>query len=178
MDEYSNRKRYNICLLGEQRVGKTNIMSQFVKKIFQEDYNETIGVDFDKATIALDNKTIANLVIWDTSGLEKYRAITKVFLKESKAIILVYDITRKKTFDELKNYWIHQVREVNDKNIILAIVANKYELTENEVNEEDVLNFAGKINAMFLHTSAKKGMGINELFCKIVRKIIEKERKL
>ena len=94
-----------------------------------------------------------------------------MFYKDATAAILVYDITSKYTYEELKKYWVKQVKETSPKNIILAIIANKADLIENEeVDEEEAREFAQKNNALFAVTSAKNNSGINDLFIEIAKK--------
>ena len=177
MNDNSNIKQFKINFLGEPGVGKTSIISQFIYQKFLDSQNLTVGY-YHKKTITIDDKPLFNFDIWDIPRQEKYRALARIFYKNANAVILVYDITQKKTFDELKNYWIHDIQKYGDILAIVVIVANKYELTVKNVYEGEVLEFVENINAMFCHTSAKEGMGINELFNKIVKKLIKQEEKL
>ena len=114
--------------------------------------------------------------IWDTAGQEKYRAINKIFYQDAAVAILVYDITRKDSFEELKNYWYIEVRDNSPKDVIIAIAANKSDLYEfEEVNNEDLQSFANSINAIYKETSALNGTGINELFDNIGYKLLSPE---
>ena len=161
-----------IVLIGEASVGKTSIIYQFIDKVFQEDIQSTVGGTFNSKLFRCNNNKIINLEIWDTAGQERYRCVTKMFYKEANVAILVYDITSKATFDELKNYWVEQVREASPKDIILVIVANKSDLFELEqVDEEEVRNYAKEINAEFFLTSAKDRYSIINLFKSIAKKI-------
>ena len=161
---------FKIILIGESGVGKTSIISQFVDHDFQREQRATTGGTFSTKSIKCSNGKILNYEIWDTAGQERYRAITTMFYKDSNAVILVYDITRNDSFDELKSYWIEQVKE-KANNVILAIAANKYDLIESEkVDEDEARNFAKEINAIFATTSAKNRSGIDDLFLKIAKK--------
>ena len=107
-----------VVLVGESSVGKTCITNRFVYDSF--DYNEptTISASYTNKIISFDEfqgKSI-KFEIWDTVGQEKYRAITKIFYKDANIAILVYDITSRKTFEEIKNYWINQIKEHASKN--------------------------------------------------------------
>ncbi len=171
MNKNSNKRIFKIVFVGEEGVGKTNIISQYINHKFNENHKKTLGADFLTKNITLDDNTSFVFIIWDISGNKRYRELNASFLRETKVFILVYNITRKESFDDLKNYWIPTIQEYLNKETILAIVANKYDLAGKEVNEEDVLHLSENINAIYCHTSAKKDLGINDLFDKIVKKL-------
>jgi len=175
-----------IVLVGEAGVGKTSIISQFIDQIFQEDLQSSTGGTFSSKTLILNNGKTIKFDIWDTAGEERYRSLSKLFYKDSNAAILVYDITRKESFDELKNYWANQIKESSDSNIILVVDANKSDLSEKEeVDETEARIFAKELNALFCATSARNSIGIDDLFLQIAKKylgnndifIIKKEGK-
>ena len=171
MKDKENNEVLKIVLIGEASVGKTSIIYQFIDKIFQEDLQSTIGGTFNSKSIKCNNNKTLNLEIWDTAGQERYRCVTKMFYKEADVAILVYDITSKSSFEELKNYWVEQVLEASPKNIMLVIVANKSDLIDNEqVDEEEARNYAKKVNADFFVISAKENNSVNELFKSIAKK--------
>lgn len=171
MKDNENNEVLKIVLIGEASVGKTSIIYQFIDKIFQEDLQSTIGGTFNSKSIKCNNNKTLNLEIWDTAGQERYRCVTKMFYKEADVAILVYDITSKSSFEELKNYWVEQVLEASPKNIMLVIVANKSDLIDNEqVDEEEARNYAKKVKADFFVISAKENNSVNELFKSIAKK--------
>ena len=160
-----------IVLLGESGVGKTSIISQFIDQTFQEDLQSSTGGTFSSKTFTYDNGKILKLEIWDTAGQERYRALTKMFYKDANAAILVYDITRKRSFEELQNYWFEQIKESAPQNIMLVVDANKCDLIqEEEVDEGVARDYSKGIGAIFCTTSAKSSVGINDLFIQIARK--------
>ena len=161
-----------IVIIGESSVGKTSIISQFVDKIFQEEIQSTVGGSFNSKTILCEdlNKKV-KLEIWDTAGQERYRSVTKMFYKDADIAVLVYDITNKDSYDELKNYWVEQVKDSTRKGTNLVIVANKSDLIEKEqVDEDEARNYAKSINASFFVVSAKDSISVGELFKEIVKK--------
>ena len=175
-DEENETENFKIVLIGETGVGKTSIISQFVDDTFQEDLQPSIGGTFSSKTLILDDGKTLKFDIWDTAGQERYRSLTKLFYKDSNAAILVYDITRHETFNELKNYWINQIKASTNTNIILVIAANKSDLTEKEeVDEATARQFADELNAIFCKTSAKDSIGIDDLFFNIAKKYIGKD---
>ena len=171
MSDETQENNFKIVLIGESGVGKTSIISQFVDQIFEDDLQTSTGGSFSSKTLTFNNGKTIKLEIWDTAGQERYRALTKIFYKNALAAVLVYDITRKQSFEELKNYWIKQIKESASENIILAIAANKSDLLDREqVNEDEARNFAKENNAFFYETSAKNSIGVNELFIGIGKK--------
>ena len=170
MDD-SQIELFKVVILGETGVGKTSIISQFIDQTFQEDIQSSTGSTFSSKSFIIDKSKILKFEIWDTAGQERYRALTKMFYKDANAAILVYDITRKISFEELQNYWVEQIKESAPSDIILVIVANKSDLTnKEEVDEEEARNLATKIGAFFCSTSAKKSHGIDDLFLQIAKK--------
>ena len=164
-----------VVLLGEAGVGKTCIISQFISGVFDPDTISSLSAQFISKTIEFKdiNKTI-KFDIWDTAGQEKYRALAKIFYKDAKAIVLVYDITSQKSFDEIKNYWYEQVKQIGGENVVIALVANKSDLyEEKQVDNKVGQDFAQSIGAIFASTSAKNASGINSLFENIAHKIID-----
>ena len=164
-------------LLGETAVGKTCLINRFVNNAFQDDFVPTMVGCYSSKDIFYDkaNKKI-KYEIWDTAGQEKYRSINKIFYQDTSIAILVFDITRKDTFEALKNYWYLELRDNSPKDIIIAIAANKCDLYEyEEVSHDEVEEFGKSINALYEQTSAKTGEGIKDLFNSIGYKLLSPE---
>ena len=155
----------NILFLGECGVGKSCIISQFVHgKIDPHCLDARTTAQFIKKEVSFPDKSTLTLLLWDTPGQEKYRSMTKLFIKQAKVVILVYDPTYKESFEELKEYWYDQVR---DSDSIIVVAANKCDLTEKKVEEEEGKKFADSVGAIFASISAQKNIGITDLFEKI-----------
>ena len=162
---------FKVVLVGESGVGKTSIITQFIDQTFQEDQQSTTGGTFSTKSVICEGGKILKFEIWDRAGQEKYRSLTTMFYKDANAAVMVYDVTRKESFDEIKNYWSNQIKENSPENIILVIAGNKSDLIEQEtVDEEEARNFAKELNAIFISTSAKSSEGINSLFEEIAKK--------
>jgi small GTP-binding protein len=164
-----------IVLLGESGTGKTSIIAQFTRGEFDPNVVTSISAQFiSKLTyIAEYDKTI-KFDIWDTAGQEKFRSLAQIFYKDAKAIILVYDITNLKSFEELKNYWYPKVKENCQSDIILGLAGNKDDLYENEqVSSQDAQNFADEIGAIYKKTSALNNSNIQFIFECIGKKYID-----
>ena len=160
-----------VVLLGESAVGKTSIITRFVENKFKQDTMSSLSANFVSKKIDLGNNKSIKFDIWDTAGQEKYRALAKIFYQDSKIVILVYDITNKNSFNELKNYWYEKVKENSSSDVIFAIAGNKCDLYEKEeVEKTEGEKFAKEIGAIFHETSALNSNGINELFTDIAMK--------
>ena len=159
-------------LVGESGVGKTSIISRFITDSFDPEVLSSSSAQFISKTIKLEETTI-KFDIWDTAGQEKFRSLAKIFYKDAKIIIYVYDITDKKSFDEIKNYWYKETSENFTGDVILALIGNKIDLYENEqVTDEEGKKFANQINAIFKTTSALSNIGINWLFENLGKKVL------
>ena len=166
-DKNDSAESVKVVLIGEMGVGKTCIIARFINNIFERDTVTTTGANFAGKTMIFEeygNKCL-KFEIWDTAGQEQYRALTKIFYKDAKIAILVYDITRRQTFEQIKGYWYEQIKETAPDDLIIAIAANKCDLYDNEeVKEEEGREFAEKIGAFYKLTSASSNQGIEELF--------------
>jgi Ras-related protein Rab-11A len=159
-----------LILIGDASVGKTNILTKYLKNEFDPNSKATVGVELGTKNIQIDNKII-KVQIWDTAGQERYKAITSTYYKGAKGAIIVYDITRKITFDNIEK-WIGDLKVNGDENIIIFLVGNKSDLNDNrEVSKEDGLNKSEKFNIPFLETSALCGENISKVFEELIQKV-------
>ena len=155
-------ENFKILLLGESCVGKTCILLKYVEGTFSQNICSTIGVDFMEKIIDYGD-TKAHLQIWDTSGQEKYKSIGLNFLRNADGVILVFDLTQKDTFEQMKQ-WLNDVNEICD-DVKIIILGNKSDLKdERKVEEEIANNFAEKLNYKYFETSAKEGTNIENAF--------------
>ena len=164
-----------VVLLGESGVGKTSIITMFMDNEFTEDQQTTTGATFSTKSLTYDkyHKEIS-FEIWDTAGQEKYRSLTKMFYKDATIAILVYDITRYDSFEQLRDFWVGQLKDNAPKNLILAIAANKSDLIgEEKVDEGEARQFANSIGAIFRLTSAKQQNGVEDLFRDVGTKFLD-----
>ena len=151
----SKEEETKVILVGESGVGKTNLINIITGGDFNENENSTSAASFLMKELKVKDKDYT-IQLWDTIGNEGLRQLTKLFYNNSKIAIFVYDITRKMTFEELKNFWINDVEEKLGKDIIRGIVGNKIDLIfEEQVSEEEGEEYAKSIGALFLATSAK-----------------------
>ena len=171
-------------LIGNEGVGKTNLINVSIGKAFMEKGKATLVGSFMKKEILINEKSYF-LALWDTIGQERLRSLTKLYFNNSKIVIFVYDITDKKSFEGLIS-WEKNVKELIGDDIIKGVIGNKQDLILNEqVNEEEAIKYAKSINAKFRLTSAKmdpEGFNsfLQELLIDYINKneFIEKNLKL
>ena len=164
-------------LVGDSQVGKTSIINQYIRQSFDEEYLPTIAGDKSIKDLIIENQPLT-LEIWDTAGQEIYRNVNKIFMKNAKIALLVYDITSKESFDSLDS-WYNQICENNDKeNIIIGVVGNKSDLYEERVIEENEgQNYAERINGIWGETSAMDFDSVNSFFEKLAIAYLNKEKQ-
>ena len=174
----TQKTNHKIVLLGDIGVGKTCLMSRLIFGTFDANKNSTQGVSYSNIKKGYPNfGKILNLDIWDTAGQEKYKRLTKFFYKDADMVILVYDITRKESFDNLKHFWYKELQEYGNKDIVIGIAGNKSDLYDNEeVSEKEAREFAKSIDAIFGLISAKNDSGIDKLFEDIGNKYLESKK--
>merc|ERR1719419_1923451 len=117
---------FKIVLVGDSAVGKSNLLWRFTKNEFYEETKSTIGVEFAVKSVEVEGKTI-KAQIWDTAGQERYRAITSAYYRSAVGAMLVYDISKKDTFDNIER-WLTELRQHADANIVIMLVGNKSDL--------------------------------------------------
>ena len=179
--EDDNDNEYITCkvvLLGEAGVGKTSIISRYLSNSFSEVLMSTTGASYATKKIEIDDEHKIQFQIWDTAGQERFRSLAKIFYQSAAAAILVYDITRRDSFEKLKEFWIKELKENAPSDIILAIAGNKSDNYEFEVvSLREGKELAEEVNAIFRSTSAMLAHGIDELFRVIAEKFINPSLK-
>ena len=162
---------YKVLLLGDSSVGKSCLLLRFCDNVFQEAHLTTIGLDFRLKTINLDNNRKVKIQIWDTAGEDRFRAITRNYYKGAKGILLIFDVTEKQTFEHIKD-WIEKIHEESQSGITICLVANKIDNNENRaISKEEGEKLAKEFKISYFETSAKKGIGVEEVFTSLVKKI-------
>ena len=169
------KKDYNylfkILILGDSFVGKTNMLKRFLNNEFDMNTKETVGVEFGSKNFIFGENDIIKAQIWDTAGQERYRSVTKAYYKGAKGALLVYDITRKSTFENIDN-WLIDLRTNADKDILIVLIGNKSDLLDNrEVSSEDAQTKAEQYNVAYMETSAKNGDNISKAFTELVEQV-------
>ncbi|KAJ8748773.1 hypothetical protein K2173_011328 [Erythroxylum novogranatense] len=161
---------FKIVLVGDSAVGKSQLLARFARNEFNIDSKATIGVEFQTKTLFIDHKTV-KAQIWDTAGQERYRAVTSAYYRGAVGAMLVYDISKRQSFDHAAK-WLEELREHADGNIIIMLVGNKSDLGSlRAVPVEDAKEFAQKENLFFVETSALDATNVESAFLSILTEI-------
>ena len=162
-----------IGLFGDEQVGKTSICYSFINIEFQSDLLSTIGVDKFEKKHVLENGKEIKLIIWDTPGQERFRPITFKMLKSIRGIILVFDVTNRKSFYNLE-VWLSLIKEKCEITPIIILFGNKVDEGKEkfDIDKEEIERFVKKNNLDFFAVSAKNGIGINEGISCLVKKLV------
>ncbi|GMH00388.1 hypothetical protein Nepgr_002227 [Nepenthes gracilis] len=161
---------YKVVVIGDSAVGKSQILSRFAKNEFSFDSKSTIGVEFQTRTVSINSKVI-KAQIWDTAGQERYRAVTSAYYRGALGAMLVYDITKRQTFDHVAR-WVHELRAHADSSIVIMLIGNKADLVDQRaVDTEDALEFAKEQGLFFSETSALSGENVEAAFFKVLEEI-------
>ena len=169
---------YKILLLGDSSVGKTCFLMRYADNTFQEIHMTTIGLDYKLKNVQLDDGKIVKIQIWDTAGQDRFRSITKNYYKGAHGIILIYDVTSRKTFENVQN-WITQIKEEVSDKVNIILVGNKIDDEKNrKVTTEEGKQMADSCKLEFFETSAKSGVGIDSTFNELVKKTVETYSKI
>jgi small GTP-binding protein len=163
-----------IILVGDSNVGKTNILSRYIKNYFSEDTKNTLGVDFQTKDIVKENKKIKTQ-FWDTAGQEKYKAIASAYYKNAHGALIVYDVTKRESFENAKK-WYLEMKEKSDLDTEIILIGNKIDLDfDRNVPYENGLKFSKENDIFFFEVSAKENKNncVSEAFDILIDHILE-----
>ncbi|XP_057770484.1 ras-related protein RABA6b-like [Salvia miltiorrhiza] len=163
---------FKAVLIGDSAVGKSNLLSRFARDEFCLESKPTIGVEFAYRNIRVADKLI-KAQIWDTAGQERFRAITSSYYRGAMGALLVYDITRRSTFESLRK-WLKELREFGSREMVVVLVGNKSDLTHSrEVSLEDGQTLAQLEDLSFMETSAKENSNVEDAFLQMINRIYD-----
>eukprot|EP00118_Oscarella_pearsei_P004536 m.19599 g.19599 ORF g.19599 m.19599 type:complete len:222 (+) comp27867_c0_seq1:47-712(+) len=161
---------YKVLVIGEFCTGKTSIVSRFIDNEFTFQTMTTIGIDFQSKVVTVDGVRV-RLKVWDTAGQEKFRTITRMHFRGAQGIVLVYDITKRDSFENLQ-YWVERIQEERLRGESLVLLGNKSDLSsEREVSEEYAQSFSRELGIKQFQTSAKDNINITEAFTYLTERI-------
>ena len=167
-----------IVLIGDSGVGKTNLSGRYTKDYFSSDTKNTIGVDFSSKDLSIDGKSV-KVQFWDTAGQEKYRALASTYYKNLSAAVLVYDITSKKSFDNVE-IWYNELSQYLEDNIKILLIGNKSDLEDSrDVPTELAERYAKEKDFFFMETSAltNKDNCVNKAFEILIKEVVKLKEK-
>jgi Ras-related protein Rab-6A len=169
--------KFKLIVVGNQGTGKSSILNRFVNETFEENYQATIGLDFQSKNITIHDQDV-RLIIYDTAGQEKFRSLIPMYIREAQIILLVYDICDKESFDAIPK-WIQEINDVLNKEVVFALIGNKLDIeNERKISFEEGKKLAEQHNYLFQEVSAKTGKNFENLFeVQIFEKAYVKFRK-
>ena len=171
LEEEVYDEKFRLMLIGNSNVGKTSIIKRFCKNKFINSFISSVGIDFETKYVKIGDKTI-NLQIWDTAGQERYKVLAKNYFNQSDGFIIVYDITDRKSFDDVAN-WIEQIKEYAGEYTKNIIVGNKLDLEKmRKVEKDEGKELAEKYGYIFFETSAQSGKNIDKAFDSLTKNIL------
>lgn len=179
MSEIDSNKevpKFKVIFIGDQGTGKTAILNRFVNDKFDQNYQATIGLDFNSKNVKIDNQDV-RLLLYDTAGQEKFRSLIPMYTRDAHIIIMVYDITRKESLLHIPD-WLNDLTNIKKEEVLFVLVGNKTDLNDKrEVTSEEGEAFAKENNIIFAEVSAKTGDNFSILFYqKIFEQIVKKFR--
>lgn len=161
---------YKICVFGNYNTGKTSFLNYLQKFKYVDYYEPTIGVEYSSKIMPLPNNETVKLTFWDCAGQERFHSVTDNFFKDVTAGLLFFDVTNKKSYENIIN-WVEKFRKNNDKNIPIVLVGNKIDKENRIISKHDVYILATDYNLSYIEVSVKKGINIMNTIDLLVDKI-------
>eukprot|EP00002_Diphylleia_rotans_P029398 TRINITY_DN598_c0_g2_i1.p1 TRINITY_DN598_c0_g2~~TRINITY_DN598_c0_g2_i1.p1 ORF type:complete len:182 (-),score=40.58 TRINITY_DN598_c0_g2_i1:229-774(-) len=162
---------FKVLIIGDSGTGKSCLMSRLVDGSYDGNFVSTIGVDFKITTLQVEGKEV-KLQIWDTAGQERFRAITHSYYHGAHGILVVYDVTKRETFDHIQS-WFTEISRYASPNVVNLLVGNKTDLaSERVVRTEEGKAFGSSLNVPFMEASAKSGENVVDTFKSLVIEMI------
>jgi small GTP-binding protein len=167
---------FKFVVIGSAGVGKTAILKRLVDDTYQDDLQSTVGVEFDTVTVTVDRHKI-KLQIWDTAGQERFRSIARAYYRNAAGVILVFDVTDRKSFDALPT-WISDIHAMCDPNAIVQLIGNKSDAKSHRlVTVQEADAFASQHKLQYIETSAKFGDNVPEAFVRVATTLMSKRMR-
>jgi small GTP-binding protein len=171
MYEYS----FKIIVIGPGGVGKSSLIRRFVENEFSFNYKFTIGVEINSKMIECRKGLFAKLTIWDIGGQDRFKILRRNFYEGTHGAMAVFDLSRAPTFSKMKE-WVYDMNKIVYEKIPLIILGNKSDLVPKigeTINQDEPIDFAEKVDSVYIETSAKSGNNVKEAFVKLTKKIMK-----
>lgn len=170
MAEEGEEYLFKIVVIGDSAVGKSNLLSRFARDEFDHNSKATIGVEFQTQVVEIEGKEI-KAQVWDTAGQERFRAVTSAYYRGAVGALIVYDISRRTTFDSIKR-WLDELNTHCDTTVARMLVGNKCDLENiREVSVEEGKALAEEEGLFFIETSALNSTNVKTAFEIVIREI-------
>ncbi|XP_012552966.1 ras-related protein Rab-37 isoform X2 [Bombyx mandarina] len=165
---------HKTILLGDSGVGKTSLLVQFETGKFQAgNFSATVGIGFTNKVVTVDGIKV-KLQIWDTAGQERFRSVTHAYYRDAHALLLLYDVTNKTSFDNIRA-WLGEIREYAQDDVVIMLLGNKSDSgLERAVKREEGQRLAREYQVAFMETSAKTGLNVEAAFAHVARSLVAK----
>lgn len=168
-------KLFRIIIVGDSSVGKSCILLKFTEGIFKDSHEVTIGVELGNKVHKVDDLNV-KFQIWDTSGQENYRSVTRSFYRRANCALLVFDVTNKESFTNC-DFWIREIKMNSKEDVVIYLVGNKFDMDQSEVNQWEAIEYASKHGISgYIETSAKSGHNIDYLFEVVGQKLLSQDK--
>ena len=167
--------KLKVLLTGAAAVGKTSLVQRFIKNRFAANYKLTVGVDILTKDVEFGPSEIATLSIWDIGGQQRFEFIRSTFYKGAAGALLVFDLTREQTYTETRK-WLTEIRQFAGQDIPFVLIGNKLDLIEDVgevIDRDEARSFAEGEGSIYIETSAKSGINVDESFTELTRRIID-----
>ncbi|MHA1143767.1 MAG: Rab family GTPase [Candidatus Helarchaeota archaeon] len=163
--------KFKVCVVGEYAVGKTSLITRFVKNSFEHDYKATLGANVLRKAYTEESGTEINLIIWDIAGQDLFERTRRQFYGTASGVVYVYDVTRRDSFEAIRK-WRDEIVSSIDTEFKQLLVANKNDL-DPIVTSEEGKKLAEELSMTFIETSAKTSMNVEEAFKKLAKMLVE-----
>ena len=162
-----------VLIIGDSGVGKSSLLLRYADNTFSWDFLSTIGVDFKVRTLQIGEKVI-KMQIWDTAGEERFRAITLSYYRGAHGIIVVYDVTSRESFENIRSIWLKQIGQCANVSVVTMLVGNKTDLSsKRSVSSEEGKQLAEELHIPYMEVSAQEGKQIDEIFLRVARDVLK-----